>query len=164
MSIKECPCGSNKNYSECCELFINGSSRPATCEDLMRSRYTAYALHEIDYIIDTISPKRLHEYDREAISSWSESAEWAKLDILECKDGGVDDEKGEVEFQAYYALEKGIECHHELASFTKIDGKWFFEDGKIVKNEPIVRKEPRTGRNESCPCGSGRKYKKCCCE
>ena len=28
--------------------------------------------------------------------------------------------------------------------------------------EPYVRPEPKTGRNDPCPCGSGKKYKKCC--
>jgi len=27
---------------------------------------------------------------------------------------------------------------------------------------PIVREQPKVGRNEPCPCGSGKKYKKCC--
>jgi preprotein translocase subunit SecA len=31
-----------------------------------------------------------------------------------------------------------------------------------VKKEPSVRKEKKVGRNEPCPCGSGKKYKKCC--
>lgn len=31
-----------------------------------------------------------------------------------------------------------------------------------VKRTPVVNQEPKVGRNESCPCGSGKKYKNCC--
>ena len=44
----------------------------------------------------------------------------------------------------------------------RIDGKWFYVDGDMVKPKPVVRDKPKVGRNEPCPCGSGRKYKKCC--
>jgi preprotein translocase subunit SecA len=27
---------------------------------------------------------------------------------------------------------------------------------------PVVREAPKVGRNEPCPCGSGKKFKKCC--
>lgn len=30
------------------------------------------------------------------------------------------------------------------------------------RGEPITRAAPKTGRNDPCPCGSGRKYKRCC--
>lgn len=31
----------------------------------------------------------------------------------------------------------------------------------LVARQPVVA-APRIGRNESCPCGSGKKFKKCC--
>lgn len=31
-----------------------------------------------------------------------------------------------------------------------------------VKRTPVVNQEPKVGRNEPCPCGSGKKYKNCC--
>ena len=40
-----------------------------------------------------------------------------------------------------------------------IDGS---EEGKIEKQMPVKRKEPKVGRNDPCPCGSGLKYKNCC--
>ena len=52
--------------------------------------------------------------------------------------------------------------HREQSYFKKIDGEWRFIDGEIEKNKPFHREEPKIGRNDPCPCGSGKKYKKCC--
>ena len=52
--------------------------------------------------------------------------------------------------------------HHEIAEFRREDGKWVFFDGELVPQAPYVRKEAKIGRNDPCPCGSGKKYKKCC--
>ena len=52
--------------------------------------------------------------------------------------------------------------HHERAEFSRIDGRWFYIDGEMIKAKPVVREAPKVGRNEPCPCGSGKKYKKCC--
>jgi SEC-C motif-containing protein len=52
--------------------------------------------------------------------------------------------------------------HHERSRFIRVGGEWLFDDGEIVKNQPITREGPKIGRNDPCPCGSGKKYKKCC--
>ncbi|MGN1324764.1 MAG: SEC-C metal-binding domain-containing protein, partial [Candidatus Spyradenecus sp.] len=52
--------------------------------------------------------------------------------------------------------------HHERSLFKRVDGQWKFIDGELVKPKPIVNEQPRPGRNDPCPCGSGKKYKKCC--
>ena len=51
--MKKCPCGSGKNYSDCCQPLIKGKTKAPTAEALMRSRYSAYVEHAIDYIIET---------------------------------------------------------------------------------------------------------------
>jgi len=33
---------------------------------------------------------------------------------------------------------------------------------EALMHSPVQRTEPRIGRNDPCPCGSGKKYKKCC--
>jgi len=58
-------------------------------------------------------------------------------------------------------LEPPTRTHHEVASFRKEDGEWFFVDGVEVKPRPFKRLEPKVGPNEPCTCGSGKKYKKC---
>jgi len=84
------------------------------------------------------------------------------LDILSTEQGGENDEEGVVEFLARYKLSNVTVPHRERATFRKVDGKWYFVDGKEL-NAPTVRNEgPKVGRNDPCPCGSGKKYKKCC--
>jgi len=55
-----------------------------------------------------------------------------------------------------------VRPHHEISRFLKKDGNWYFVDGQLVPPKPEIRKQPKVGRNEPCPCGSGKKFKKCC--
>ena len=45
------------------------------------------------------------------------------------------------------------------AIFPKETQKQFYSEQK--KSHTIIRNDPKTGRNDPCPCGSGKKYKKC---
>jgi SEC-C motif-containing protein len=139
-----------------------GERHASSPEELMRSRYSAYVLGDIDYIVATHHPDLRDEVDREASEQWSSDADWQGLEIVKTGGGGPDDDRGYVEFIAYYKLD-GEDCeHHEHAEFAKIDDTWFFEDGHTVPGKPVVRDTPKVGRNAPCPCGSGKKYKKCC--
>ena len=127
----------------------------------MRSRYAAYTLQEIDYIVATHDPATVSEVDRDSTAQWAKEATWLGLEIVSTRDGGAGDDTGEVEFIARYRVEAGEAVHHERSSFRRIDGKWFYVTGDMVKAKPVVRAAPKVGRNEPCPCGSGAKYKKC---
>jgi SEC-C motif-containing protein len=155
-----CPCGSGSALDSCCQPIIDGGAAP-TPEALMRSRYTAYVTGAIDHVVSTHHPDSRDEVDAEAASSWSSEAEWVGLEVVDTADGDGPDQ-GIVEFIARYRLNDGEHAHHERSSFRRIDGAWFYEDGDMVKAQPIVRETPKVGRNEPCPCGSNKKYKKCC--
>ncbi|MBQ7721825.1 MAG: YchJ family protein [Kiritimatiellae bacterium] len=157
-----CPCGSGKAFEDCCEPFLIGKKQPPTAEALMRARYSAYALGSIDYLYESSGPKIRKQFDAEGSRRWSESAEWTGLEVVSTEEGGEADEKGAVEFIAHYTIKDKSFDHHEVSTFQKIDGKWRFIDGKIIGPDPIKREEPKIGRNDPCPCGSGKKYKKCC--
>ena len=159
MAVEKCPCGSTLTYSKCCEPFIKGASQPVTAESLMRSRYTAYTKAAIDYLYATTHPEHRKGYDHEGTRTWAESSEWLGLEIVSSR-GGEDDSLGEVEFIARYNEDGNETAHHELGKFKKLDGNWFFTEGKMVTSKPIISN--KVGRNEPCPCGSGSKYKKCC--
>jgi SEC-C motif-containing protein len=66
-----------------------------------------------------------------------------------------------VEFEASYERDGLRDIHHERAQFKKVDGQWLYDEGDIVP-KTIVRATPKVGRNDPCPCGSGKKYKHCC--
>ena len=76
--------------------------------------------------------------------------------------GGENDDEGYVEFIAHYSANGQTVEHHEHSYFKRLDGEWKFIDGEIESGVPYVREEPKIGRNDPCPCGSGKKYKKCC--
>ncbi len=160
--MEMCPCQSGIAYSSCCRPYISGARNAPTAEALMRARYTAHAKCEIEYLYETSGPRVRKEFDEESTRKWAESAQWLGFEILDVRDGGENDASGEVEFIARYTVENKELRHHERARFDVIDGEWRFTDGKQFGPAPFLRDTPKIGRNDPCPCGSGRKYKKCC--
>jgi SEC-C motif-containing protein len=157
-----CSCGSGTAYSKCCKPYIDGSLQAPTAELLMRSRYSAYAKGAIDYILDTHHPDSRDEISRESTEEWAKDSEWMGLEILNVSGGTETDDEGIIEFTARYrGADRAIVNHHESSTFLKKDGRWYFSDAKMVNN-PQTRESPKVGRNDPCPCGSGKKYKKCC--
>lgn len=158
--MNSCPCGSGKSYSDCCEPVISGARPAETAEQLMRARYSAYVGVQTDFIFKSTHPDHRKGYDHEGTKEWAENSEWLGLEIVEVRQGGIDDDTGEVEFIASFR-EKGLSrSHHECAQFKRDKGRWFFTDGKLVKPRPVS--VAKIGRNDPCTCGSGLKYKKCC--
>ena len=160
--MEPCPCGSELDYSECCHPFISGEKAAPTAEALMRSRYSAFVKTEIDYLHKTIPPNKQSGFNRKEATVWSQKSEWQGLEILQTEAGGEGDDAGTVEFVAKFREKGKMVRHHELAEFSKIDGRWYFVDGKAPQIVQAVRQGPKIGRNDPCPCGSDKKYKKCC--
>ena len=158
----KCPCSSGKAYADCCEPIITSKQKAKTAEQLMRSRYSAYALGHVDWIVESQSPDGRQFVDRKATEEWSRRAVWHRMEVVEVKDGTADDTEGFVDFKAYYTIGGEDITHHEIASFRKEDGVWYFVDGVEVKPRPYKRLDRKVGANEPCPCGSGKKWKKCC--
>lgn len=150
-----CPCKSGKPYSKCCEPYITGKENAPTAEALMRSRYTAFVKKEVDYIIKTRHPSAgPNELELDIIPAW------ISLQIVRTEDGQENDTHGIVEFKANAIVDHKIAVLHEVSEFEKNDGQWFYVDGQI--NESFRPISQKIGRNVPCPCGSGKKFKKCC--
>ena len=160
--MASCPCGTGQDYQACCGRFIEGESRAPTAEALMRSRYTAYVGARIDYVTATHDPSTRADHDEEQARIWAEESEWLGLEILSTEAGGPDDSHGKVEFVARYRNDDGEHEHRERSEFSKRDGAWYLTSGHVDGPEPIRLTSPKIGRNDPCPCGSGKKYKKCC--
>ena len=158
--MSSCPCGSGRELAACCGPILEGAPAP-TAEACMRSRYSAYVTGNLDHLRDTLLPSRRGDFDAEGVGRWSREAEWKGLSILATEAGGEGDDAGVVEFKAEYVLNGMPTTHHEVSRFKRVDSRWLYVDGKVRGEEP-VRRGPKVGRNEPCPCGSGRKYKKCC--
>jgi SEC-C motif-containing protein len=155
-----CPCGSGKNYSECCEPIIKKTVPADSPEALMRSRYSAYAKCEVLWLRDSLEEEQRKQFDEKGARQWSKQSEWMGLSIIRAETDEANN-KGKVEFSAKFKQNGVAREHREVSEFVRKNGKWFLTEGNMVKPEP-VRREQTAGRNDPCPCGSGKKYKKCC--
>ncbi len=156
-----CSCGSGIGYEKCCRPFHKFDSIPKTALACMMARYCAFVKLEMDFLEKSYNPDKLEGYDRDSTFRWAKESAWKGLEIVECLNGQESDEEGVVEFKAKYVSGGSEYIHHEKAKFLKREGVWFFMDGDI-QNDSIKRVSPKIGRNDACPCGSGKKYKKCC--
>ncbi|MDB5105995.1 MAG: motif domain protein [Fibrobacteres bacterium] len=161
MENETCSCDTKKPFSECCEPVLKRTRQAESPAALMRARYSAFVRHEIDFLMDSVSPVRRKEFDRKGIEDWSRDTDWAGLEILSTEKGGPEDDKGSVEFIAKFREKDEEQKHHELATFVKIKGAWYFDDGRTPPAKPVKSEGPKVGRNDPCPCGSGKKFKKC---
>ncbi|MDR0229979.1 MAG: YchJ family protein [Flavobacteriaceae bacterium] len=119
----DCPCGSGKLYQDCCQPYIDNSECPNTSEQLMRSRYTAYALAKATYIIDTTHPRVRHTHSKKAIMQWAQENEWLELQV-------VKSEENRVIFKAYFKDSNQVtHCHFENSVFEKLGDKWYYLSG-----------------------------------
>jgi SEC-C motif-containing protein len=169
-----CPCGSELEYDYCCGPYLGGETNPPTAEALMRSRYTAYARGEIDYIANTLAPEKHGDFDRAATTAWATQARWLGLKIHFVEGGRPGDTEGVVAFVATYERNGKTIEHHEVSQFRRGDrGEWLFVSGdtsgraadrrlRAPPPQAVRRSSPKVGRNDPCPCGTGRKYKMCC--
>jgi len=157
--MTDCPCGSGKALDACCGPYLSGAAPAPTAEALMRSRYSAFVTKNVDYLEETLLPETRHDFNREHITEWANNSEWTGLEVRTTEAGGEADSEGVVEFIARFRVQGKDYVHHETSTFTRRDGRWFYVDG-IMGTRP--RTAPKVGRNEPCPCGSGKKYKKCC--
>ncbi len=128
----------------------------------MRARYSAYALGKLDFIRDTMSPETRKDFDRKSVARWSSQSEWLGLEVQSTGEGRPGDTQGIVEFTAHFNQDGKKQAHHERALFRyeMVEGQWVFVDAIGRVKEPVV-KGPQPGRNDPCPCGSGKKFKKC---
>lgn len=93
----------------------------------MRSRYSAFALKNAAYLLDTWEPSTRPE----SIDFSNDEVAWTRLEIIRTNKGSPEDSKGMVEFKAYY-LSKGRELFmHEISRFSKIEDRWFYCDGTL---------------------------------
>ncbi len=161
--MSDCPCQSGNAYSECCEPFITGQRQAETAEQLMRARYTAHVKADMDFVLATHHPETRGEFNQAAAQRWAEDSEWLGLSIVGIQNGTPQDDSGQIEFIASYRDRAGQRHkHHELSLFERLDGTWFFRDGEPAKVKQVRRENEKVGRNDPCPCGSSKKFKKCC--
>lgn len=131
-----------------------------TAEELMKVRYHAYETCDMEFIKESHDPDNTDGIDWAECEKWARESQWLGLEIISTTKGGEDDKDGIVEFKATYIENGKTIVHHERSYFVKKNGVWFYQKWLPITSTRI--NENRVGRNDPCPCGSGKKYKKCC--
>lgn len=125
MNNNTCPCGSAQNYSDCCGKIHSGREAAQDAEALMRARYSAFALQNIDFIYNTFHPTTRRFQNKKEIATWAQACKWIHLEIIRST-------VNTVEFKAHYLDEEGQpHIHHEKSTFKMLNKQWFYVDGKI---------------------------------
>ena len=130
---RPCPCTSGKTYDRCCGPFLEGTQSPATAEQLMRSRFSAYALGKVDYLITTRCAAQRGEENREELARYCKAVRCVGLKITASQKGGPEDAEGIVTFHASLQSNGRRSLHIETSTFAREEGKWVYVDG-LVKN------------------------------
>ena len=154
----ECPCRSGRMLEDCCGPIIAGEVTAPSPEALMRSRYTAFCQGEMDYLQSTMVEEHRPEFNAPDVQRWNKSITWLNLEILEST---VNNDEGTVRFRATFRHKGGTQSLTENSRFARREGRWFYFDGEH-ETETVRHESPKVGRNDPCPCGSGKKFKKCC--
>jgi SEC-C motif-containing protein len=124
-----CPCKSQIRYASCCMPFHHGKAKPATAEQLMRSRFSAYFFRLVDYLVETTHPDTKEPGLRQELAKTINQINWSFLTIVQTSKGEKGDKLGKVEFLANYFI--GNEPHelHEHSRFKRFKGNWKYLDG-----------------------------------
>ncbi|SDD40090.1 YchJ family protein [Rhodococcus tukisamuensis] len=118
-----CPCLSGETYGGCCGRFHGGQADAPTAEQLMRSRYAAFAVGDAAYLLRTWHPStRPRRLDLDP------DQRWTRLDVLGTSGGGLLDTEGAVEFVAHYVVEGHRDSLREHSRFVRVDGRWSYLD------------------------------------
>jgi len=115
-----CPCGLGDDYDSCCGRLHNGADAP-TAELLMRSRYSAFAVGDVDYLLRT-----WHSPGRPGTLRLDPERRWTRLAVLETHDGGLFDTTGTVRFRALYVQDGQRGVLTETSRFVREGRRWLY--------------------------------------
>ena len=155
-AVVQCPCNPQRHFASCCEPYLTGQQVPELPEALMRSRYTAYTIANIDYIQQTMRGKALSGFQATTAARWAKKVTWIALDVMHAVVESPT--KGTVEFEARFIEGNRLKSMHERSEFVREAGRWYYVDGEHL---PARFAEHIVSRNMLCPCGSQRKFKNC---
>jgi SEC-C motif-containing protein len=116
-----CPCGSGATYDGCCGVLHSGAAAAATAEQLMRSRFSAFAVGDAGYLLRT-----WHSSTRPERLDLDPGQRWVRLDVLDTRRGAADDPAGTVEFRAVYRRAGRTADLHERSRFVREAGGWVY--------------------------------------
>ena len=131
-SEQPCPCESGASYAECCQPYHLGKTKAPTAETLMRSRYAAYVMKAVDYLVETTLPAVRRTDLRQQYQETADSIQWVRLEVIRATQGSETDTTGKVEFKATYLQDGQRAVHHELSRFRRYQSAWCYLDGQVT--------------------------------
>jgi len=144
-----CHCQSGLSFRQCCQPLLENTDVAKTPEQLMRSRYSAFKLGNKDYLVKTWHPN----YRPENIDLGTD-IQWIALQIVDKQQS--QELQGMVHFRAFFKTGDKVDVLEEISQFSKIADEWKYVNGEIIQSKLKI------SRNTLCPCGSGKKFKRCC--
>ncbi|MBS7256529.1 hypothetical protein KHA98_21350 [Flavobacterium branchiicola] len=125
MESNKCFCDTGLDFENCCNLYLSGNQKAPSALALMRSRYSAYATHNADYLLETTYISERQFYAKAEILKWAVSNKWQKLEILSFTEDTV-------EFKAYFLDSNNKpQIHYEFSTFKFENNAWYYLDGKF---------------------------------
>jgi SEC-C motif-containing protein len=97
----------------------------------MRSRYCAYVVGRIDYLVATTLPAVRTTDLWVNYESTHKTIQWIGLEVMAASQGGAKDKTGKVEFEASYIQDGIRSIHHEFSRFRRSGGNWYYMDGTV---------------------------------
>ncbi|PQJ32370.1 Sec-C motif domain protein [Nonlabens arenilitoris] len=127
-----CPCDTQRLYKNCCAIAHHQINDVATAQQLMRSRYSAFVIGDIDFLQRSHhSSMRPSKKEAREIKQWTQSVDWIKLEVLQTNKGLKNDLTGTVEFKAYFMENGRVDVIHEHSRFCKENGHWVYLDAMV---------------------------------
>jgi SEC-C motif-containing protein len=148
---KECPCKSSRLFKSCCSPILADHALAVTPEMLMRSRYTAFVVEDSEFLL-----RSWDNSTRPRSISFENNIVWVSLNIDDALQPLPGDSKGNVTFSAFFIQNDNFVEMKEKSNFIRKRGLWFYLNGELTLHEKSL------SLKEKCPCGSGKKYKRCC--
>lgn len=153
--INTCFCGNQLTFEQCCQPIIGGKINAQNAEQLMRSRFSAYVIEDFAYIFQTYASQQRSGLTINQLADSAQDTQWLKLQVLAHQ---PKQNTAQVEFKAYYQIDRRYYVMHEISDFILEDNKWCYTTGEIQKDSGEFSPQ----RNSQCLCDSGKKFKKCC--
>lgn len=155
--MTRCPCCSEREFDQCCAPILAGAPAPSA-EALVRSRYTAFVMRNLDHVERTHAPEVRDDFNRAEAERLAEECHWHSLHIHSAKET---DDVAEVEYVVRLRKDQKIMPRASASRFRRKNGEWLFVSSKPAQHIAHLR-TVKIGRNDPCVCNSGRKFKKCC--
>lgn len=170
-----CYCRSGQTFANCCQPFHQGTRFPETAEQLMRSRFSAYcegSAASVQYVADSYHPLTQPSNPSHEIAAFAKAAHFVRLDVIHASvvselpaellktlfqhDSLTSLAYATVHFKVQFLMNDRLHLLEEISRFIATLGRWTYLDGTLTEHP-----QQKLSRNDSCPCGSGKKYKNC---